>query len=90
MRGLTDIGQRDGVKYHKSKLKEIIDKAGGVLKFIQYLQTLTTPKKTLISSYDKLINLDKKMVSEAFDIIYTSQNPYLHFLIKQFAYASTS
>ena len=45
MRGLTDMNQRDGVKYHKSKLKEIIDKVGGVLKFIQYLQTLTTPKK---------------------------------------------
>lgn len=90
MRGITDMSQRDGVKYHKSKLKEIIDKAGGLVKFIGYLQNLTTPKKMLINNYEKLLNLDKKSVGEAFDIIYTSQNPYLHFLINQFANSVTS
>ena len=90
MRGFSDMSQRDGAKYHKSKLKEIIDKAGGVVKFIEYLQTLTTPKKTLITSYEKLVKLDKKSVSEAFDIIYTCQNPYLHFLIKNFVKLATN
>ena len=75
----------------KSEIRQLmIDKAGGVVKFIEYLQTLSTPKKTLITSYEKLVKLDKKSVSKAIDIIYTSQNPYIHFLIKNFVKLATN
>lgn len=51
MTGLTDLSHRNSVIIHKSQLKQIIDKAGGVLKFIQYIHSLSAPKKLLIKNY---------------------------------------
>jgi len=91
LRGIADLSPRDTTLTHKSQIKDIIDKCGGIYKFIEYVQVvITDPKNALIEGYDEIKHLDNPdTIEKLYDLIYTCQNPYLNSLIQQFLELST-
>ena len=80
MCGISNTAKRSALE-HKTKVKEIVVKLGGIEQFIGYLNSfLDTAKQFDLSK----IELDPMTIDKLHDFIYTCNNPYVKQIVKNF------